>query len=69
MKYVSCMGAVWRLSEQEFRRLMEVRAAGRDFVLDHFGPLVVPSIALDVTDLTAEEAQAEIEALKAVRRK
>jgi hypothetical protein len=56
MRIVTCMGYVFRLTDKQFREQMLEAAAGNGFHAG-VGKCLDPS-PLDVTDITAEDAQA-----------
>ena len=64
MKYVTCFGAVYRISERNYLRLLRAVAAGEGADLDKHGARPVGfTIHRDVTDITEEEAQEDLEYL------
>jgi hypothetical protein len=59
MRFVTCMGCLFRLTDKQFREQMLEAAAGNGFHAG-VGQCVDTSPVLDVTDITAEDAQEEV---------
>ena len=57
MKYVSCYGGVWKLSDRSYRRFLRNAAAGKEWSLNDYGKMVAPHVDVNVTDMTAEDAK------------
>lgn len=55
MRYVTCMGGLWRLSERSYRRMLKDVVKGCVEELDTYGKRL--GDAENVTDLHADEAE------------
>ena len=56
MKYVTCYGGLWRLTNKQYKAMLTDIMAGPGIDLDHYGKNI-GIIEVDVTDLTSEEAR------------
>lgn len=63
MKTVSDMGWLYRISDRGWRIFLTARAAGSDASLTACGARQIGSIDKNVTDMTDEDAQFELESL------
>ena len=61
MKYGTCFGGLWRMTNTNFRRYPPQVAAGYDVKLDSFGKFL--GEVLPGTDITTEEAENAVEEL------
>lgn len=64
MKYVTCMGAVYKLSDRAYKKALRELADGKGVDLDLMGNCIVEKIECDVTDMDREEAQMFLDDLK-----
>ncbi len=55
MRYVTCMGELWRLSERAYRRMLKDTVDGCAADLSGYGKRL--GLVKNVTDLNAEEAE------------
>ena len=56
MKYVTCMGAIYKLTNRSYRSYLQTIANGIDSNLELYGKFI-GYIEASVTDMTQEEAQ------------
>ena len=56
MKYVTQYGSTWRMTNHNFKRLLQVISDGSGFNLDKFGKMIVED-AVSVSDMDPEEAK------------
>ena len=56
MKYVTCFGGLWRLSNKNYRNLLLDIKAEKEFNLDNYGKNI-GIIEVNVSDITPEEAE------------
>ncbi len=56
MKYVTCFGGLWRLTNRRYRHLLLDIKARKEFNLDDYGKNL-GIIEVDVTDLTSDEVE------------
>jgi hypothetical protein len=63
MKIVSSMGALYRLSERNYRKLLRLAAADEPYNLALLGTRI-GTLDLNVTDLSPEEAAGTLEELR-----
>lgn len=63
MKYVTCMDAIWRLSDAAYKRLLKSAAQGNNWDLDDYGKCICDYL-IRVTDMDADEAKQRLEELK-----
>lgn len=62
MKYVTCMGMLYRLKNSDYVDMMRSMAAGKDWDIDAKGKCL--GYVKNVTDLTAAQAAEELEDLE-----
>ena len=69
MKHITCFDAVYNISDSNFRKLLENIANGsKEVCLDDFGARMLGIIDLDVTNITQQQAQDELESLQTRKR-
>lgn len=56
MKYVTCFGGVYRLSDANYKRALRQISQCGSCDLDQLGAKTVCVTAVDITDMTEEEA-------------
>jgi hypothetical protein len=56
MKYVSQMGAIYALTDANYREVFKRIVSDKYFELGQMGKLVVPDVDVDITDISLPEA-------------
>ena len=57
MKFIQCMGAIYQLSNANYKKVMKSIASDNIFNLNSVGKMVISKIDADVTDMEPDEAQ------------
>lgn len=64
MRHITCFGAVYSMSNKNYKKLLTQLANGsKEVCLDDFGGRMIGIIDLDVTDITQEQALDELKNL------
>jgi len=69
MRYVTQMGAVYKISDKNWCKFLESTVKGNLYAsnLDQCGGEMIAILEMDVTDLTKEQAQDELDKLEQER--
>ena len=62
MKYVTCYGGLWKLTNRRYKLMLQSIASGQDTDLGNYGPYI-GIIEISVNDLTPSEAQDYLDSL------
>ena len=64
MKYITSYGAIYRISDKNWFRFLERVSKKNDADLEDFGGTTIGIITTDISDITPEQAQDELDMLK-----